>query len=516
MTISPLRLGGWLRGLGVWQQRAAAFAAGAVSALAFAPLNAFPAMLLGYAVLLVLLDGAPARPSSLRHFAWLGWAFGCGQFLVGLHWIVFPFFVDPVQHGWQAPFALLAMSAGLALFPCLACLAAAYFWHTGVGRLFIFTAAFSASQWLRGHVFTGFPWNLSAYGWGASLEILQSTALFGAYGLTLLTILLGASLAELMSQRIRWQIPAAMTVLFAALWFGGASRLASTTVQFEPNVQLRIVQPNVPENEKNSRQYMLRNWQRLLTLSRSVNGPVPTHIIWPEAAVPFLLTDSPEAMDQVGTLTGPSHVLITGAIRREQSGDGEPRYFNSLYVLGAGSNNVYDKFHLVPFGEYLPFEGVLNALGITKLAGGAVSLSAGNGPRTLSIPNAPPAGPLICYEIIFPGAVTASPRPQWFINLTNDAWFGPWAGPRQHLLSARVRAIEEGIPVVRAANTGISGVIDGTGQILASLPLNQMGVLNSALPKALPPTPYAKYGDLGFLLLLLSSAAMGAGLRSRK
>ena len=513
-TVLP-RLGEMLRALSGWRRLTASFAAGAFSALAFAPLGFFPALLLGYGVLVVLLDGATAGSARLRGAAWTGWAFGFGQFLIGMHWIGYPFLVDAADHGWQMPFAVLFMSGGLALFPCLACVIAAIFWRGGIARLLLFTASLAASEWLRGHIFTGLPWNLAAYGWGASLSILQSTSIIGVYGLTLLTILFGASLTELLAPRIRWRLPGIMLLLFAVMWIGGALRLAANPTDYVSGVRLRIVQPNIPENEKGAAQYSVRNWQRLVGLSQSPGSQVPTHIIWPEAAAPYEIFHSRAGLQQIDALNGSSGVLLTGAVRVERENVGTTRFFNSLYVLSAVSANVYDKAHLVPFGEYLPFASMMNGLGITKLTPGEVGFSPGPGLRTLNIPHAPPAGPLICYEVIFPGAVAGSPRPEWFVNVTNDAWFGPWAGPAQHFLNARVRAIEEGIPVVRAANTGISAVIDGAGRIVTTLSLNQTGVLDSELPKVLPLTPYGRYGDLGFLLLLLL-CAVGTRLQVRR
>ena len=511
MTKLMSRIGETLRALSGWRRLAASFAAGGFSALGFAPIGFFPALLVGTALLVVLLDGATAGSARLRNAAWTGWAFGFGQFLIGLHWIGYPFLVDAASHAWQMPFAVLFMSGGLALFPALACLAAAVFWRSGMARLLLFTLCLAVSEWLRGHIFTGFPWNLAGYGWGASLNILQSTFLFGIYGLTLLTILFGACLAEFFSPRIDWRPPAILLLLFALIWGAGALRLSANPTAFVPDIRLRLVQPNIPQSEKSSRQYAVRNWQRLVSLSQTPSALPPTHIIWPEAAVPFLLTDQSGPVEQVvRRLIGPGGVLITGAIRRQQENVDTARYFNSLYVFSSGPTKIFDKVHLVPFGEYVPFRGVLSVLGIEKLTAGSIDDSSGPGLRTLDIPHAPSAGPLICYEIDFPSAVLASPRPEWIVNITNDVWFGPWAGPMQHLLNARVRAIEEGVPVVRAANTGISAVIDGSGRIVTTLSLNQTGILDSALPKVLGLTPYGRYGDLGFFLMLL---LCGAGCR---
>ena len=505
--------GTWIRNLQGWRRLLFAFAVGAFSATGFAPLQFFPALLLGYGVLVLLVDGADAGPRPVRRAATAGWAFCFGQFLVGLHWIGFAFLVDPSNHLWQMPFAVVSLPAGLALFGALACGLAAYFWQDGPARLFVFAVMMAGAEWLRGHVFTGFPWNLAAYGWGASLAVLQSASLMGAYGLSFLTILLGASSAELCSNGTglrKFASPAALVLLFAALWAHGVYRLDSTPESNVPGVVVRLVQPNIPQAEKFVRGLMLRNWSRLVTLSIRPDGAAgrPTHIVWPEAATGFAVARAPGALDQIALFTARGQTLITGSVRVDRGVDGTA-WYNSLYLFPAGGALplVYDKFHLVPFGEYVPYAGLLGRIGITQVTTGE-GASAGDHPHVLTAPGAPPLTPLICYEAIFPHAVTdpASPRPGWFVNVTDDSWFGPWAGPRQHLLTARVRAIEEGLPIARAANTGISAMIDGLGRIRASQDLNTMGVVDSALPAALPLTPYTRFGDLVFLLFLVIAA----------
>ena len=497
----------WVRSLAGWRRYGLAFAAGALSALGFAPLGIFPLLLLGFAMLLLLLDAADAVPKRLRTAFGCGWAFAFGQYLIGLHWIGYAFLVDPDAHLWQLPFAVTLLPAGLAIFSGLACAAALCFWQKGSARLLVFAIFYAAFEWVRGHIFTGFPWNLAAYGWGASLAVLQSLALIGAYGLSFLTILLGASLADL-TRRDTWKAPLMMLLLFALLWAGGAHRLVSHPAQTVSGVQLRIVQPNVPQREKELSRYYARNWQRLLDLSVSPGNP--NVIIWPEAATPpFLFSRDRAALDQVGLLTGASRTLITGSTRAARTGD-NLSFYNSLFIFppGGAAAQVYDKFHLVPFGEHVPFARVLNRIGITKLTAGQEGFSFGDGPRTYPLAGKPSVTPLICYEIIFPAAVTSnqSGRPGWFVNVTDDSWFGPWAGPYQHLVIARARAIEEALPVARAANTGISAVIDPYGRITAELGLGKMGVLDAGLPKAAPQSTYARYGDLMLLLLLLTAA----------
>lgn len=505
------RIGDYLRGLAGWRALAMAALAGAVSALAFAPFNAFPLLLFGIAALVLLLDGAVTRPKPIRRAAIVGWGFGFGQFAVGMHWIFYPFLVDPVEHAWQIPFALLFFPGGLALFIAAAGAAAAYIWKPGASRIFALTAAYAVAEWLRGHILSGLPWNLPAYGWGASLGVLQTSAFVGVYGLSLLTLLFGASLAELVDRSRRWRVPAAITALFLVLWLGGEARLALSPATTVAGTHVRLVQPNIPQDQKYVRALVVRNWQTLMTLSKRPAQVEPNVIVWPEAAPPVLLQRAPTALDEITIFTGTTRTLITGNQRFTAEPSGKREFFNSLYVFGHGGQLIatYDKFHLVPFGEYLPLEPLLTSLGITKLVGFPGSFTSGDGPLTVKVPGAPDAGPLICYEILFPSAVVGEVRPGWLINVTDDSWFGPWAGPRQHLLTARVRAIEEGLPVARAANTGISAMIDPNGRLVASLGLDQAGVVDAELPRALTPTLYARVGDLGFVVLLALTASLG-------
>jgi apolipoprotein N-acyltransferase len=266
------------------------------------------------------------------------------------------------------------------------------------------------------------------------------------------------------------------------------------------------VQPNVPQREKIARRYWTRNWQELVKLSLSPTHTPPTIIVWPEAAPPYIFTRVPGAMEQVAALTATNRILMTGAVRVFVKPDNRLGATNSLYMFGPGGALLatYDKFHLVPFGEYLPLAGLLERLGISQVVDVPEGFQSGDGPHTYDVPNAPAVGPLICYEIIFPGAVTGARRPGWFVNVTDDSWFGPSSGPYQHLLTARVRAIEEGIPIARDANTGISAVIDPLGRVRAQLGLGQSGVVDSALPAAVPKTPFARFEDTALVLLLLA------------
>ncbi|HEX2591690.1 MAG TPA: apolipoprotein N-acyltransferase [Rhizomicrobium sp.] len=509
----------FVRTLTGWRQLGFAVLIGAFSALGFVPFEFFPALLLGFAALVLLLDGVHFQPRPLLRAAFVGFAFGFGQFAAGMYWVGYAFLVDPGAHLWQLPLGISGLPALLAFFTAAGCAAAAYFWCNSWPRILVLTATYALAEWLRGHLFTGFPWNLPGYGWAALPSVLQSTAWFGVYGLTLLTVLFGASLAVLLdpARNREWLLPVSLTALFVVIASVGSLRETFTPTTFVPKVVLRIVQPNIPQAEKYLPQYVDRNWNRLLDLSRVQNGVTPTHIIWPESAPPFLLQRSAVSLDEISLLTAQGAVLMTGAVRADELPDGHRRFYNSFFIFGGSAQliGVYDKFHLVPFGEYLPLEPLLSALGITKLVG-IGSFASGQGPRTFHIPGAPPVGPLICYEAIFPNAVVSEPRPAWLVNVSDDSWFGPWAGPKQHLLIARVRAIEEGLPIVRGTNTGISAVIDPLGRVTASLGLDHEGVLDARLPDAIAPTPYARFGDLLFILMLATCALVYVVRTQRK
>ena len=314
------------------------------------------------------------RPSRCAAAAALGWAFYFGQFLIGWHWIVYPFLIYPDVNLWQLPFASL-LPAGVALFGALACGLAMLFWRQGPGRMLVFAVLMALSEWLRGHLFTGFPWNLSAYGWGASLAVLQSASLMGAYGLSFLTILLGASLAELFSRR--WRLPAAMIAACSRRFgcFGAHRSERHTCGRCSGCNALRLVQPNIPQAEKYVRALVPRNWRRLMELSIEPPAPdqkAPTHIVWPEAATGFPLARSEEALNQIAQLNARGQSLMTGS-DRIVPGTRSVTAYNSLYLFGPGGAPpaVYDKFHLVPFGEYLPFTRLLNALGLRQLTVGS-------------------------------------------------------------------------------------------------------------------------------------------------
>jgi len=528
-----------LRGLGGWRRRLAAFAAGAISVLAMAPFFFWPVLWITLPALVWLIDGALASPdpaASLRArvrdmiaAAAVGWWFGFGYLLAGLFWIGEAFLVEAETFAVLLPFAITLLPAGVALFYGGAAVLAAGFWRSGPARVLALALALSATEWLRGHAFGGFPWNVLGYALTYPLALMQSAALFGVYGLTLVTVLVFALPPVLWSEatpgtagrRARAAALAIGVVPLAAMAIVGQMRLVLAQPTTIPGVKIRIVQPSVPQREKwrpeNQAPIFLDHLALSGTDSTGATDNLAgiTHVIWPEAAMPFLPLDYPDARAAIGRLLPRGTFLITGALRAQPAPPGSPRprqIFNSMLVFGEGGSleTLYDKVHLVPFGEYLPLQPVLESIGLQQLTRQRGGFDTGVKPRPLlRVPGLPPAEPLICYEAIFPGAVVqGAERPGLLLNVTNDGWFGDTTGPRQHLHQARIRAVEEGVPLMRAANNGISAAIDGHGRILAELGLDVRGVIDVALPAALPPPPYARLGDLVFFLLWVLGAAV--------
>jgi len=502
-----------------------AFLAGAASTLALAPINIWPVMFVTVPVAVWLLDGAAAgRWSGVAAAAAAGWWFGFGYFLSGLYWVGFAFLVDAKTFGWLMPFAVIALPAGLALFTALGFALARALWMRGAARILVFAAALTAAEWLRGHVLSGFPWNTFGYALTTPLALAQGVALIGVWGFTLIALAVFASPAVLADEKADtprpWIYPAAAVAVLVALAAYGTIRLLTTPTAFVDGTRLRIMQPNVPQDAKFSYTNKTQVMQHYLALSDRATGPQSTgvreatHLIWPESAFPFFLTREPDALAQIAALLPPGTVLITGAARPAEVAR---HAYNSIYVIDHDGSilSVYDKVHLVPFGEYVPFPSLLARLGLQQLT--KEGFLAGDRRRLIASPRAPRFVPLICYEIVFPHDVEPpGERGTWMLNLTNDAWFGMSAGPHQHFQQARVRAIEEGLPLVRAANTGISAVVDPVGRVLRQLPLGSEGVLDSLLPQPLGQTVYARVGDLPLALVLAAIGLLGVVRRLRK
>jgi len=495
-----------------WKRAAIAGLAGAVSVLAMAPFNAWPVLFLTFPVMVWLNDGAGAgRWRGVPAAALSGFWFGLGYFVPGLYWIGYAFLVDASTFAWLMPLAVLGLPAYLALFTAFGFALARLIWTRDASRVIALAASLTLSEWLRGHLLTGFPWNAFGYALTEPLALAQTASLIGLWGLTFLTVAIFASPAVLIDGRSRGRKPFVAPVsgllVLAAMAIFGAVRLSQQPTSDVANVRLRIMQPNLQQDARFNYSAKAEVMRKYLTLSDRASGPQSTGVrdvtilLWPESAFPFFLTREADAMAQIADLLPRGTTLITGSVRAPDlpAGARITRAYNSIYVIDHDGSvlSVYDKLHLVPFGEYLPFQDWMEKIGfvqLTKVQGGFIP---GVHRHTLEIPNAPRALPLICYEAVFPGDVAKlDDRPGWIVNLTNDGWFGISTGPYQHLQQARLRAIELGLPLVRAANTGISAVIDPLGRVVASLGLGIEGVLDAGLPQAIAPTVYARAGDI--------------------
>lgn len=510
-----------LRSLTGWRRALAGVALGAVSALALPPFHLVPVLVPAFVGLVWMLEGSATGQRRIRRGFLAGLWFGFGHFFVGLHWIAEPLLVDPARTAWLIPFALPGLAAVLGLFPALVCgaLAAWRFDKSPIARILALAGAWTVAEFVRGFVFTGFPWNLIGYAWGGSAAILQSTAVIGILGLGALTIVAASMPAILAAPGIpgrrRWVLSVAATIVLPVLlWAGGQARLSSAEVANVPDVRLRIVQANIAQRDKWNPELRVRHLERHIALSTAPADMAPTHVIWPETAVPFLLANDTLARIRAARAAPAGGALLTGSVRATFLG-GARELRNAMVVIDGAADvqRVYDKSHLVPFGEYVPLRGVLP---IDKIVPGQGDFVAGPGRRLIRVDGLPALSPLICYEAIFPGRVTPpDERPGWLLNLTNDAWFGTFAGPQQHFAIASARAVEEGLPMVRAANTGISAVIDPYGRTLKRLGVGVEGVIDSPLPVALAPTPYARWGDWIPMILALALLAAAALLARR-
>ncbi len=504
-----------------WQRAGIAFAAGCVSALAMAPFNAWPVLFLTFPILVWLVDGsASGRWNGAVPAAIAGWCFGFGYFVVGLYWIGHAFLVDAKTFGWLLPVAVAGLPAYLAIFTGLGVAVARLIWVRGPTRLLALAATLTMAEWLRGYLLTGFPWNTFGYALTEPLALAQSVSLVGIWGLTFLAVAIFSTPAALTDDAGDTPHPRRPLIIGVALLAGlaayGAARLSMNPTTYVNDVRLRIMQPNLQQDEKFNYSAKTSVMARYMRLSDRTTGPQSgglrdiTHLIWPESAFPFFLAREPEALAQIASLLTPGGTsLITGAVRAAPDASAaNPRAYNSIYVIDPDGSirGIYDKVHLVPFGEYLPFQSFLERLGLRQLTRQVGGFLSGDRRRAMDVPGAPRVLPLICYEVIFPGAaVPAGERPGWLVNLTNDGWFGISSGPYQHLQQSRTLAIAQALPLVRAANTGISAVIDPLGRIVTSLPLGVEGILDSRLPNPAPTTVHVALGDYPLILFLVVS-----------
>jgi apolipoprotein N-acyltransferase len=525
-----------------WRRTLVVALAGALGGLAQAPLGAFPVMWIGLPVLVWALDGAVETRGEERGGrlarSWpafrIGWTFGFGWFLAGLWWIGGAFLVDLDVFGWMLPIALAALSIGLGLFHGLAAAIARIGWTEGPGRILSLAAGFFFADWLRGHVLTGFPWGTIGQAFTVNGPMMQIASLLGGYGPSFLAVLVFAAPALLARPGVaERRFVAAVGAIFVAVVGFGFVRLAVIPTESVPGLRFRVVQPAIDQWSKGRPEFKYETMNRFVELSsgpaRDRSGapvaaglrsglagtrpgrlPGITHLIWPESSFPFLLSREPWALATIAELIGDDTLLVTGAIRAEAPSAGEvrPRFYNSVLALGPGAEILaaYDKVHLVPFGEYLPFQDFAESLGLEQLTRQHGGYTPGPGRRSMRLPGTPLFAPLVCYEAVFPGEVVpAGERPRFLLNVTNDAWFGRTPGPWQHLLQVRLRAVEEGLPVVRAANDGVSAAIDPLGRVVAGLGLGSAGSIDFDLPEPIPPTFASRFGEVsGWMLATIA------------
>lgn len=463
-------------------------AIGLLSYFSFAPYFVFPILWMGFAILATKNNNAGHKASFLNAFC-----LGAGLGITGMNWLAHAMVLGDGYYAWLVPLIWIGFALFFGLYYGITAWLAS-FTRPGYPRWLAFAGWFCVMEWVRGWAFSGFPWNVVGNIWNGYLPILQVVSVVGVYGLGLLTILLFTT--PNFGRKLKPTLMALFTL--AIVYALGAWRLYDAPKDAVWGIKLRVVQPNIPCTLKWDPREAQNNINKMIRLSKKDNADI-THVIWPESAVSFLIDRNERARLQLMAAIRQGAVLITGAMR---GADPEARAVaNSLVVLDdlTDIRAVYDKAHLVPFGEYTPLRGILP---LEKFVPFDSDIVAGPGPRTIAVEKAPPAGPLVCYEAIFSGeTVDKKHRPSWMINVTNDGWYGMSAGPHHHFAMAQTRAVEEGLPLVRSANTGISGVIDPYGRVWNSLKLGDEGVVDEALPKSIPPTPFAQYGNTLPLLI---------------
>lgn len=512
-----------------WRRALLAFLAGALTVLALAPFDFFAICFVTFPVLVWLLDGATADPGAgllgrLRPAFSAGWWFGFGYFVSGLWWIGNALLVEADNFAWALPLAIVILPAFLAVFYGLATAFARAFWADGASRIAMLAVSFALAEWLRTFLFTGFPWNPVGFTAAPVPVLMQSVSVIGVLGLNAIAVFIFAMPATAASARFA-RTGATLAFMVAAVHVGfGYYRLNFEAGSDGQQLSVRIVQPSVQQSGKWDKAERDRIFKTLIDLSSSDAGDSgkPQLIVWPETAVPFILTKTPSALLAINDLLSPGQMLLTGAVRAEGDvTDADlPRYYNSIVAINdkgeiAGAS---DKMHLVPFGEYLPFAQFLSRFGLKRLVQGPGVFSAGTARNLIDLPGKLKAIPFICYEMIFPQHLPPTRGPVLIVNVTNDAWYGRTPGPYQHLRHVQLRAVELGLPVVRAANNGISAVIGSRGRIIDALSLDARGALDVKLPVSASRSLYRETGGKtgwAVILALLAVALLTSFGRKR-
>lgn len=510
------RLAGRVMLLWGWRRVLLAVAAGAVAALAMPPLNFVAALFVAFPVLVWLLDGtAGGAEGGSRRFAsafFLGWCFGFGYFTAGLWWLGNALLLEADEFAWALPFATLGLPAFLALYYGLATLVARLMWSDGAGRIGALALGFGLAEWLRAFLLTGFPWNAIGYGLMPVPAMMQPVAVVGLHGMTVLAVLVVAAPALFGTGKgLKTGVGLALVLVAAQFGYGFWS-LSRPAAEGGRTLNVRLVQPAIDQSAKlegDDRAEIFKAHLRLSALPPEEGRPRPDVIVWPETSIPFILTENTDALAAVADMLEDGQILVTGAVRVEAAAAGyPPRYYNSVYVIDSGGQILAasDKVHLTPFGEYVPMEGILRELGVDNLIALPGGFTAAARRSPLALPGGSVLYPLICYEIIFPDEIeSAQAGANALLNVTNDAWFGLTPGPWQHFQQARVRAVETGLPLIRAANNGISAVVDERGRIVAGLTLGAKGKVDATVDMEVRPALFYGWRKNNFWLILLAT-----------
>ena len=493
-----------------------AWALGSLAVQALPPFYHWYLLFVSFSGLLELLFSTDNHKQAFK----LGWWYGFGFFSFGLFWINNALMINPEQTAWLIPIVFLASGAFFGLFIGLPTLLTSLV-RSRFGRYLSLCSWIVVFEWIRSWILTGFPWNL----WGSCLafsdELLQSAAIFGTYGLSFALIAVTAAPALLLTDHRRataWSTVAILILVPSLMWGFGHWRLTQLNSP-QGDITIRLVQPSIPQGQKWSPELRQQHFEQYINLTRSQPLDNIDMVVWSETASPYSLDSDPEAMRQLQPVINPRGYLTTGVIRYQTDYYGGYKPLNSSLVINADGiiEASYDKSHLVPFGEYIPLREYLPSF-IRPIANTIGTFLSGNGPQTLKVPNLPPFGIQICYEIIFPHQIIDSAsKPEWLLNLTNDGWDGISAGPYQHLVSTRLRAVEEGLTIVRSAGSGISAVIDRTGRVISSLELNQSAILDVTLPRDLQiSTVFNRFGGLLTLTLCFINILIAMLFNCRK
>lgn len=486
--------------------------AGAITSLAFPSHNHTFVLFLTLPVLLLAIESS----KDLKQAFWAGWYFGFGHFITSLYWIANSLLVEPEKFAWLIPFAVSLLPAALAIYIGLVSLVTYRVTRSGWQKVLIFGSIWTMFEILRGYLFTGFPWNLLGYVWEGNLAVLQVTSIIGIYGLSLVTVII-ATMPVLLLQKFEVRTKVfpigIMILLLVSIWMWGDSRLNNYKTEYtEKNIHL--VQANIQQHFKWEDEKRFSNFFKNIILSeQAVKGKESeeNYIVWSETSVPFVLEREPELLEIINKYIPDDSFIFTGALRMSRE-EGGIQVWNSLYTVGGDGKILgkYDKSKLVPFGEFIPLRSLLPSF-VKKITHGGIDFSSGNGSKTMELNEILPFSPLICYEVIFPDYVVGDvqQRPDWLLNITNDAWFGVSSGPYQHLAMARVRAIEYGIPLARVANTGVTTMFDSFGRNSDMVELNKEGVISKKLPKITDSTIYGEYKSLIVMMMIFACLIIG-------